>query len=311
VVIRTVFLGTPDFAVPTLQALIDDPQISVEGVFTQPDRPAGRGRHLKPPPVKKAALAAGIPVFQPEKVRANPEAVFRLQEMDPDVCVVVAFGQILTADFFALPHYGSINVHASILPAYRGASPIVHSILNGDSETGVTIMKIDAGMDTGDILSIEKVPIPLEITAGELESILAKKGAEVLVPTLKRYISGEVQPTPQPERGVSLAPRIRKEDGRLNWGKTAREVHDRIRAMNPWPGAAAEWKGVPIKVWRSLPGNGSGSPGSILGFAPAGVEVACGEGSVYLRELQLPNRSRVAAQDFVNGQQPRVGECFS
>jgi len=265
---------------------------------------------LTPPPVKKAALAAGIPVFQPEKVRANPEAVFRLEEMDPDVCVVVAFGQILTADFFALPQYGSINVHASILPAYRGASPIVRSILNGDSETGVTIMKIDAGMDTGDILSIDKVPIPLEITAGELESILAKKGAELLVPTLKRYISGEVQPTPQPESGVSIAPRIRKEDGRLNWGKPAREVHDRIRAMNPWPGAAAEWKETPIKIWRSLPGQGSGSPGSILGFAEAGVEVACGEGSVYLCELQLPNRSRVAARDFVNGQQPRVGECF-
>ncbi len=309
--IRTVFLGTPDFSVPTLRALIDDPQVSVEGVFTQPDRPAGRGQHLTPPPVKKVALAAGIPIFQPEKVRANPEAVFRLREMDPDVCVVVAFGQILTADFFALPRYGSINVHASILPSYRGASPIVHSILNGDSETGVTIMRIDAGMDTGDILSIEKVPISLEITAGELETILSREGAELLVPTLKRYVAGDVQPTPQPELGVSVAPRIRKEDGRLDWSKTARQVHDRIRAMNPWPGAVAKWKGEVIKIWCSSPGQGNGSPGTILGFPPKGVEVACGEGSIHLSEVQLPNRSRISARDFVNGQQPRIGERFS
>jgi methionyl-tRNA formyltransferase len=311
VVIRTVFLGTPEFSVPTLEALIHDPEISVDGVFTQPDRPAGRGQRLTAPPVKKAALAAGIPVFQPEKFRSNPEAVAQLRQLDPDVCVVVAFGQILTPDFFALPPHGSINVHASVLPSYRGASPIVHSILNGDAESGVTIMRIDAGMDTGDILSIERVPIPVDMTAGELEEILSRKGADLLLPTLKGYLAGEVRPVPQPDRGVSTAPRIRKGDGRIDWSRSAREVHDRIRAMNPWPGAAAEWRAEPVKLWRSCIGEGSGPPGTVLRLQATGVEVACGEGSVQLTELQLPNRSRIAARDFVNGLHPRIGERFS
>ncbi len=310
---KVVFLGTPEFAVPSLRALASDPHIEVAAVITQPDRPSGRGQRMTPPPVKTAALEAGLPVHQFKRIRNNPEALAVLEKAQPVVCVVAAFGQILPVEFFDSPPFGTVNVHASVLPAYRGASPIVHAILNGDKETGVTIMKIDAGMDTGDILSIRWTPIPPGATAGELETVLAEQGARLLLPTLREYLGGKLNPTPQPADSATYAPRITKAQGRIDWERSAVEVHNRIRAMNPWPGAFTEWRQGELKVWRALVASldaSGAAPGTVLETDPSGVDVQCGVGAVRLTELQLPNRRRVGARDFINGTRVGVGELF-
>lgn len=310
---KVVFLGTPDFAVPSLKALVTDPDIDVAAVITQPDRPAGRGQKLTAPPVKQTALAVGVPLYQFRRIRDNPEALAVLEKTEAKACIVAAFGQILPAGFFDAPPCGTLNVHASVLPAYRGASPVVHAILNGDSETGVTIMKIDAGMDTGGILSVRWTPIPPEATAGELEAALAEQGARLLLPTLKQYLAGELEVTPQSDEAASYAPRIKKEDGRIDWLGSAAEVHNRIRAMNPWPGAFTDWRGGELKVWRAslvtVDSTGT-APGTVLRLDSSGVVVQCGAGAVSLTELQLPNRRRVGARDFINGTQIRTGDLL-
>ncbi len=310
---KVVFLGTPEFAVPSLKALASDPSLEVAAVITQPDRPSGRGQRPAPPPVKESALEAGLPVHQFERIRNNPEAVAVLEQSRPEVCVVAAFGQILPAGFFDLPPFGTVNVHASVLPAYRGASPIVRAILNGDKETGVTIMKIDAGMDTGDILSVRWTPIPPAATAGELEAVLAEQGARLLLPTLREYLAGQLKPTPQPAESATYAPRVTREDGRIDWGNSAVEVHNRIRAMNPWPGAFTEWREGELKIWRAglaALDSREAAPGTILELRPSGVDVQCGSGKISLTELQLPSRKRVGAGDFINGTRVRVGEVL-
>jgi methionyl-tRNA formyltransferase len=313
-VMRVVFLGTPAFALPSLQRLVEAPGVEVAAVITPPDRRAGRGQRLTPPPVKVAALDAGLRVAQFERIRNNPAARELLRSVGPDVAVVVAFGQILPVGFFDQPRFGTVNVHASILPAYRGAAPAAHAILNGDGETGVTIMRIDEGMDTGDVLRCRRVPISEEMTAGELEGVLAREGADLLLPTLQDYLSGKIRPEPQRHELATLAPRIRKEDGRVDWDEEARRVHNRIRAMNPWPGAFSAWRGEEVKIWRSLPSQGAAeadaNAGVVLALGSDYIEVGCGAGAIRLLELQLPNRKRVGGRDFINGARPRLGERF-
>ncbi len=311
---RVVFLGTPEFAAASLYRLLGAPDIDVVGVVTQPDRPAGRGRRLAPPPVKKLALASGLPLLQPERIRGNPEAVRFLETTRPDLLAVAAFGQLLPAPFFDWPSHGALNVHASLLPKFRGASPIVQAILQGERETGVTIMKIDKGLDTGGMLSKRAAPIGPDVTAGELEAALAALGAELLVETIGPYLRGEIEPRPQNEAEASHAPLIRKEQGRLDWSGSAFDVHNQIRAFNPWPVAFSSLRGELVKLWRSaLPAlGGTGRPpGEVLGLTAGTLLVQCGGGTVVgLRQLQPASRKRMSAIDFVNGFGVSSGEAF-
>ena len=241
-------MGSPDFAIPILEALVK--HYPLVGVVTQPDRPAGRGRNLVPPVVKVAALRLGIPVMQPEKIRL-PDAMTQLQAWAPDLIVVAAFGQILLPAALDLPHFGCINVHGSLLPRGRGAAPIQASILAGDQETGITIMKMDPGVDTGPILSQRALPIAPGDTGGSLFARMALLGAELMIETLPRYLSGNLIPQPQPEAGATYAPMLKKEDGILDFSQPATALERRVRAMNPWPGAFFEWHGQPLKVHKA------------------------------------------------------------
>jgi methionyl-tRNA formyltransferase len=237
-----------------------------------------------------------------------------LEELNPDTCVVVAFGQILPREFFDFPPLGTLNVHASILPAYRGAAPIVHTLLNGEKETGVTIMKIDAGMDTGDILSIEKVPVSLETTAGELEDSLALLGSELLVKTLVDYASNKLAPVSQNPDLATYASMISKEMAQIDWENDSMQIHNLIRAMNPRPGAFTSFRNVEVKVWRSHPIQGdekSNRSGSVVDICNESIIVECGGNSLLaLTELQMPNRKRVSAVEFINGNRLEVLERF-
>jgi len=318
---RVLFLGTPGFAVPSLQALLNfsNPDYELVGVISQPDRPAGRGQRLTPPPVKILAEQSGLPVFQSERLRDDPDALQFLRERDPQLMVVVAFGQILTSEFFEYPKLGTLNVHASLLPKYRGAAPITHTLINGETQTGVTIMKIDEGMDTGDIVSQDTVDVEENTTQGELEDLLAHKGAQLLIETLPPYAKGELRPQPQDHDKATYAPRMAKQDAQIDWNRSAPEIHNWIRALNPWPTAAAHFHGKKVKIWCSQQvGEGeadsrpAGQPGAILELGQDEIIVECGQETLLsLRELQLPNRARISARDFVNGVNPRVGDLFT
>ncbi len=314
---RVVFLGTPEFAVPSLRALLaagGDLRYDVRAVITQPDRPAGRGLRLTPPPVKVLAQEAGIPVFQPQKLRRDPQIYEMLREVDPELAVVVAFGQILPADFFNYPRFGTLNIHGSLLPKYRGAAPIAHAILKGETETGTTIMRIDEGMDTGKILSQRAIPLDDHITTGELEVVLAEQGAELLVDTIPKYVSGELAPYSQDDCQASYAPRIGKEQAALDWAKPAVALRNQVRAFNPWPVALSTLRGQAVKIWRSSvvqPDGSSAKPGQITGINRQGITVQCGDSrSLLLTELQLAGRNRNRAFDLANGLQLKVGESF-
>lgn len=313
---RVVFLGTPEFAVPSLESLIASSDYEVVSVITQPDRRSGRGQKLAPPPVKVVAERNQIPCHQFQSLRKSPDSLTLMRRLEPDLAVVVAFGQILVRDFFEAPRFGTVNVHASILPAYRGAAPAAHAILNGETKTGVTIMKIDEGMDTGDILTIDTVAIPNTMNTGELETVLARRGAELLLRTLGGYVSGEIRPVAQDHSEATLAPRIQKADGRIDWTRTAGEIHNQVRAMNPWPGTFFEWGGLEVKLWRSLAerelGGEPAEPGRILTASGEDLLISCGNGSLLRAcELQLPSRKRVSAKDFLNGTQLKAGDLFS
>ncbi len=245
---RIVFMGSPGFAVPVLAALAE--RYTVVGVVTQPDRPAGRGRQLHPPPVKECALRMGIPLIQPEKLR-QPEAMEKLRLWAPDLVVVTAFGQILRQAVLDLPALGCLNVHASLLPRWRGAAPIQAAILAGDKESGITIMKMDAGVDTGAILSQRAIHLAADETGGSLFDKLSILGAELLLEILPAYLNGSLTPKPQPEEGITHAPMLKKEDGRLDFNQDASNLERRVRAMHPWPGAFFEWQGFPLKVHKA------------------------------------------------------------
>jgi methionyl-tRNA formyltransferase len=291
-------MGSPDFAVPALEALAR--RYPLVGVVTQPDRPAGRGGSLHPPAVKVAALRLGIPVIQPEKLRL-PEAMTQLQAWAPDLIVVAAFGQILRPAVLDLPRYGCINVHGSLLPRGRGAAPIQASILAGDQETGITIMKMDSGVDTGPILSQRALPIAPDDTGGSLFKKMAPLGAELLLETLPRYLSGEIVPRSQPEVGATYAPMLQKEDGLLDFTRPAIELERRVRAFNPWPGTWFDWHGAPLKVLRASVRGGK-SPGVGYRLTVEGrPAVGTGGGILILEDVQPAGKKSMPGRAFLAG----------
>ena len=297
--IRTVFMGSPEFSLPSLRRLAET--YPVVGVVTQPDREAGRGRKLTPPPVKILAQELGIPLIQPEKLR-TPEAMAQLQEWAPDLIVVTAFGQILRPAVLDLPRCGCINVHGSLLPRGRGAAPIQDAILNGDAQTGVTIMKMDPGVDTGPMLAQSVMPILPDDNAQSLAQRMAELGARLLVETLPPYIAGDLQPQPQPETGATYAPMLKKEDGRLDFTLTAEVLARRVRAFNPWPGAVMLWQDQILKVLQahSLPGVGPQTVGKLIQHQglPA---VVCSAGILVLDEVQPAGKKPMPGKVFLNG----------
>jgi methionyl-tRNA formyltransferase len=297
--IRIVFMGSPDFALPVLSALAKKYQ--VVGVITQPDRASGRGRDLKPPPVKALALELNIPVMQPEKLRA-PEAMEQLRAWAPDLIVVAAFGQILKKDVLELPSFGCINVHASLLPRWRGAAPINAAILAGDEEIGVTIMKMDVGLDTGPMLAMKSMRLASDLTTDSALQALSQLGADLLIETLPDYISGKLIPHAQPEDGTTYAPMLKKDDGLLDFTRSAFELERRVRAMNPWPGAWFEWNGNLLKVMRAsvLSGEKGLASGSrfIIEGRPA---VMSADGALALDEVQPSGRKIMSGKAFLSG----------
>ncbi|MGH9340082.1 MAG: methionyl-tRNA formyltransferase [Acidobacteriota bacterium] len=310
---RVVFLGTPEFAGPALRALVEASGLEVVAVVTQPDRKAGRGQKFTSPPVKQMALRAGLPLFQPPRLGNNPEAPAFLEEYKPDLMVVVAFGQILPPGFFDFPPLGTLNIHASLLPRYRGAAPVAHAILEGQRTTGVTIMKIDEGMDTGDILTQQTVPIGENTTAGELARELSLKGADLLVRTIPDYARATIMPRAQDHSQASYAPRLAKEQALIDWSRPADSIHNQIRGLNPWPVAVTHFRSQPVKVWRSLRSQASAgeASGLITSIEEQGIVVSCGDGkTITLSELQLPGKACLSAQDFANGLRLRPGELF-
>jgi methionyl-tRNA formyltransferase len=296
--IKIVFMGSPDFALPTLSALARNYQIV--GVVTQPDRASGRGRELKAPPVKTLALELNIPVIQPEKLK-QPEALEQLQTWNPDLVVVAAFGQILKKDVLELPRYGCLNVHASLLPRWRGAAPINAAILAGDEETGVTIMKMDVGLDTGPMLKMKSVKIAADDTAGAIFQTMSQLGADLLIETLPDYLSGKLVPQPQPEEGATYAPMLKKEDGLLDFTKPAVELERRVRAMNPWPGAWFTWNGNPLKVLHaSVATGGNNQPGRRI-IAEGKPAIQSAEGILILDEIQPSGKKVMSGKSFITG----------
>ncbi len=300
---RIVFMGTPDFAVPSLRTLID--RFEVVGVVTQPDRPAGRGGEVRLSPVKQVALGAGIPVFQPQKIR-QPDAIEQLKGWQADVYVVAAFGQILPQALLDIPPFGSINVHASLLPRWRGAAPIQAAILAGDAQTGITIMKMDAGLDTGPMLSQSAIPIqPLE-TGESLHQRLAQLGAELLVATLPAYLNGSIEPRPQPEDGITYAPQITKDQGRIDWQTAADAIERQVRAFYPWPGAFTIWEDKTLKIHSAAYATGELEPGRVA-EQDGHIVVGTGDGVLLPGRVQLAGRKAVSIDDFVRGYGQFVG----
>lgn len=308
---RSVFFGSPEFAVPCLDALHGISEIVA--VVSQPDRPAGRGLSVRAPAVKERAIELGLDVWQPKKVRTE-EFAERLRALQADVGVVVAYGRILPRGVLDAPSTGCVNVHASLLPRWRGAAPIQWSIVHGDEETGVTLMQMDEGMDTGPILAAARVPILRGDDASTLGARLSELGGDLLRTELPRYVAGELTPTPQDDSLATMAPLLQKSDGFIDWEQPAKAVHDRIRGMNPWPGAQTSLDGRRIKVHRadfSTLDPGRAKPGEVIALDPEGVLVACAEGTIELQELQESGRKRVPASAFISGRGARVGDRFS
>jgi methionyl-tRNA formyltransferase len=297
--IRTVFMGTPEFALSTMQGLIDF-GLNLCAVYTQPDRPKGRGNKLAPPPVKELALKYDIPVYQPLKLR-DPAVVEELRQLAPDLIVVVAFGQILPKGVLEIPKYGCINVHASLLPRYRGAAPINKAIIDGESETGVTTMYMDVGLDTGDMLIKRTTPIGEQETAGEVNARLARLGCEAMEETLRQLCAGTLVAQKQDDALTNYAPMLKKEDGCIDWQRSARQIHNQVRGLDPWPGAYTTLQGEVLKISRTAVEAGSGAPGAVVSAAADGVRIACGEGVLRVGELQLPGKKRLSAGDFLRG----------
>lgn len=295
-----VFMGTPDFAVPALRMLIQ--HHTVIGVVTQPDRPAGRSRQLQASPVKRTAESAGIPVFQPERLR-RPEAIETLRQWPADLFVVAAFGQILPQTVLDLPRFGSLNIHASLLPRWRGAAPIQAAVRAGDTESGITIMRMDAGLDTGPILTQRAIPLAAGETGASLHDKLAVLGGQLLIDTLPGYLAGEIRPQPQDEALATLAPRIQKENGRIDWAQPAAVIDRTVRSFTPWPGTFTRWEGKLLKVL-----SGEAAPSEVASDEPGRVvllgerlAVATGAGLYYPARLQLEGRSAVSADEFLRG----------
>jgi methionyl-tRNA formyltransferase len=297
---RLIFLGTPAFAVPTLEAVAQAHEVIL--VVTQPDRPKGRGQELAASQVKLAATRLGLPVYQPERIR-RPEAQAQLASLKPEIMVVVGYGQIIPQSVIDLAPRGIVNVHASLLPKYRGAAPIQWAIVNGETRTGVTTMQINAGLDTGDILLMRETGIGPEETAVELSTRLAAMGAELLIETLDGLASGAIEPRKQDDSQASLAPILKKEDGVIRWAEPASTIHNRVRGLLPWPGAYTHFRGQRLHVWCArISGDRAALPPGRVALGP-GFRVACGDGTVLeLIEVQLEGRKRMGGDAFANGQ---------
>jgi methionyl-tRNA formyltransferase len=311
--LRIVFMGTAELARASLAALLAASGLAVQAVVTQPDRPKGRDLKPQPSPVKQLALASRLPVFQPERAR-HPEFFDRLAALAPDVIVVAAYGQILPQQILDLPKFGGVNVHASLLPKYRGAAPIQWAILDGAEETGVSIMKMTAALDAGDVLSRRPTKIGPDETAAQLHDRLAALGAELLLETLPAYVAGAITPQPQDPAAATYARKITKEDGRLDWSQPALLLRNRIRAFTPWPGGFVELTDTPrprlLKIWSASLQSRQGSPGTVLTADRSGLTIACGQGALRLEELQLEGGRRMRAEEFLAGHPIEPGTRF-
>ena len=305
-------MGTPELSRASLEKLAG--KFPIAAVVTQPDKPRGRDLKLQFSPVKILAGKLKLPVLQPARAR-DGKFISELRELKPDLIVVVAYGQILPQTILDLPKFGCVNVHTSLLPKYRGASPIQSAILNGETETGVTIMKMDAGLDTGGIISQALTPILPEDNSQTLHDRLAQLGAELLVETIPDYIAGKIQPKPQPAEGASYAAKIKKEDGKIDWNEPAEKILDRLRAFTPWPGSftflPAEPKPQLLKIWKSEVAGNNGQPGTILSADKNGIVVACGKGALRILELQREGGRRMSAQEFLAGNPLNAGGKLS
>ncbi len=302
-------MGTPEFAVPSLETLLSMPQVEVVGVFTQPDRPSGRGHKLEKPPVKLLAEANGVPVFQFEKIRRQ-EGLDALRAVKPDLCVTAAFGQILSKKILDVPRLGTINVHASLLPRHRGSAPVNWCIIQGEKRSGVTTMLTDVGLDTGDMLLKSEVEILPEETAGELTDRLALVGAELLKQTVLLYTEGKLSPIPQDEALSSYEPMLTKELGEVDFSKSAAEIDCLVRGVNPWPGAYTHLNGEVLKLWKvsPRPWEGTEADGSVLkASAREGLLVKCGNGALELEIIQLPGGKRMSAKSYLAGRSIETG----
>jgi methionyl-tRNA formyltransferase len=310
---RAIFLGTPEFAVPALQRLFEN-SYEICGIFTQPDRPSGRGQKLQPSPIKLFAQAHGIPVYQPEKIRLEENRrVF--EDIRPDFIVVVAYGQILPGWLLHSARIAPVNIHASLLPRYRGAAPIAWAIINGDTVTGITTMIMEEKLDSGPMLMQQEVPISITMTEGELARELSKTGADLLIRTLEAYQANSVRPVAQDETKATWAPRITKAMAQVSWEKPALELHNHIRGLNPWPVAYCNFRGERLQIWRSLPEtqllDSADAPGTFLGISQEAVKVQCGGGTILrLLEVQMPARSHVSGREFASGARLRTGELI-
>lgn len=302
---RVVFMGTPEAAVPSLEAVAD--HHDVPAVYTRPDKPRGRGRRLSSTPVKETAAARGLSVVEPSTLR-DPGEHERLRALAPDAIAVVAFGYLLPAEVLAIPRAGCVNVHFSLLPRWRGAAPVARAISAGDEHTGITTMLMDEGLDTGPILLQEAVPIHPDDTAGALTERLAHIGARLLVETLDGLAAGRILPQPQPDEGVSTAPRIEAAETELDFREDADALARRIRALEPEPGAAAWFRGRRLKIRRAEPRPGAGEPGTIAGIDPAGPLVQTGEGRLLVVEAQPEGKRRMSGEEFLRGYRPQPGE---
>lgn len=304
---RVVLMGSPEYAIPTLEALHAHHQVVL--VVTQPDRRQGRGRKPSAPPAKKAALAYGLPVWQPETLR-TPQAVARLRETAADLYVTAAIGLLLPPEVLALPTHGTLNLHASLLPRWRGAAPIHAAILHGDPETGVTIMQTDRGLDTGPIVAQARCAIEPDDTAETLTPRLAQLAADLLIEILARWLAGEIEAQPQPHEGVTYAPPLSKEDGRIDWQKPAAHIARMTRAYTPWPGTFTTFKDTQLRILRAhaLPEWRTGAaPGTVLALPDGQIAVATGQGALVLDEIQLAGKKAMSAAVFGRGQRDWVG----
>jgi len=312
--LRIVFMGTAELACASLKALLASATSQVVAAVTRPDRPKGRDMKAQPTPVKTIAKEAGLPVLQPEKAR-DPNFLSELTELKPDVIVVVAYGQILPQIILDLPTFGCINVHASLLPKYRGAAPIQWAILDNEPETGVSIMKMTAGLDTGDVLSRRATPIGPDETADLLHDRLAVIGAELLLETLAPYVAGAITPQRQDNTASSYARKIIKEDGRMDWSRPALELRNRMRAFTPWPGAFVNWSAQGrsrlLKIWRAQIEPRQGRPGEILEAGKAALVVACGTDALRIEQLQLEGGRKMTAAEFLTGHELKAGDSLA
>ena len=304
---KLVFAGTPDFAVPALDALHAAGH-AIAGVFTQPDRPAGRGRKLQASPVALRAEALGIPVHKPVKLHAEAQAVLR--ELAPEVMVVVAYGLLLPQAVLDIPARGCLNIHGSILPRWRGAAPIARAVEAGDAETGITIMRMDAGLDTGPMLLEQRIALTPRMTAADLHDALAPLGGRLIVEALARLERGELPERPQPAEGMTYAKKLSKEEARIDWSRPAEELARRVRAFNPAPVAWSELDGERVRFWNAQAAPGSGEPGTVLGLDAAGLRIACGDGVLAVSEAQRPGGKALPAAALAQGWNI-VGKRFS